>query len=140
MEADHQKPTSLSTPLILVTHEGAGYGVDGERKTSSDGIKREEVVEELKKQIWLAGPLICVSLLQFCLQLISLMFVGHLGELALSGASMATSFATVTGFSLLSEGDGEDEEKAVLAPASLEGVRRSAWWMEFKDGAILRLN
>ncbi|CAN4090186.1 unnamed protein product [Withania somnifera] len=29
------------------------------------------------------------------------MFVGHLGELALSGASMATSFATVTGFSLL---------------------------------------
>ncbi|XP_028804679.1 protein DETOXIFICATION 16 [Neltuma alba] len=29
------------------------------------------------------------------------MFVGHLGELALSGSSMATSFATVTGFSLL---------------------------------------
>ncbi|KAK1565244.1 hypothetical protein Q3G72_022327 [Acer saccharum] len=29
------------------------------------------------------------------------MFVGHLGELALSGASVATSFATVTGFSLL---------------------------------------
>nr|POE63770.1 protein detoxification 16 [Quercus suber] len=33
--------------------------------------------------------------------MISVMFVGHLGELALSGASMATSFATVTGFSLL---------------------------------------
>ncbi|XP_028786861.1 protein DETOXIFICATION 16-like isoform X3 [Neltuma alba] len=29
------------------------------------------------------------------------MFVGHQGELALSGASMATSFASVTGFSLL---------------------------------------
>jgi MATE family multidrug resistance protein len=29
------------------------------------------------------------------------MFVGHLGELSLSGASMATSFASVTGFSLL---------------------------------------
>ena len=29
------------------------------------------------------------------------MFVGHLGELALSGSSMATSFASVTGFSLL---------------------------------------
>ncbi|KAF7834597.1 protein DETOXIFICATION 16-like [Senna tora] len=29
------------------------------------------------------------------------MFVGHLGELPLSGASMATSFASVTGFSLL---------------------------------------
>ncbi|KAL6644681.1 hypothetical protein ACP70R_016289 [Stipagrostis hirtigluma subsp. patula] len=31
----------------------------------------------------------------------SLMFVGHLGELELAGASVATSFATVTGFSLL---------------------------------------
>ncbi|KAG9137380.1 hypothetical protein Leryth_017716 [Lithospermum erythrorhizon] len=29
------------------------------------------------------------------------MFVGHLGELALAGASMATSFASVTGFSLM---------------------------------------
>ena len=29
------------------------------------------------------------------------MFVGHLGELALSGASMATSFASVSGLSLL---------------------------------------
>jgi hypothetical protein len=33
--------------------------------------------------------------------MISVMFVGHLGELSLSGASMATSFASVTGFSLL---------------------------------------
>lgn len=32
---------------------------------------------------------------------ISVMFVGHVGELALSGASMASSFASVTGFSLL---------------------------------------
>ncbi|XP_073154543.1 protein DETOXIFICATION 16-like [Henckelia pumila] len=56
---------------------------------------------EVKKQLWLAGPLVLVSLLQFCLQLISLMFVGHLGELALSGASMATSFSSVTGFTLL---------------------------------------
>ncbi|KAF8407732.1 hypothetical protein HHK36_006867 [Tetracentron sinense] len=33
--------------------------------------------------------------------MISVMFVGHLRELALSGASMATSLASVTGFSLL---------------------------------------
>nr|DAD31937.1 TPA_asm: hypothetical protein HUJ06_010788 [Nelumbo nucifera] len=33
--------------------------------------------------------------------MISVMFVGHLGELALSGASMATAFTTVTGNSLL---------------------------------------
>lgn len=64
-------------------------------------ITKQDIVEEVKKQVLLAGPLICVSFLQSCLQLISVMFVGHLGELALSAASMATSFATVTGFSLL---------------------------------------
>ncbi|KAK6921672.1 Multi antimicrobial extrusion protein [Dillenia turbinata] len=63
--------------------------------------RRLEILEEAKKQIWLAGPLIAVSMLQYCLQVISIMFVGHLGELPLSGASMATSFASVTGFSVL---------------------------------------
>ncbi|XP_038890578.1 protein DETOXIFICATION 16-like [Benincasa hispida] len=42
-----------------------------------------------------------VNLLINCLQMISVMFVGHLGQLPLAGASMATSFASVTGFSLL---------------------------------------
>ncbi|KAF8407734.1 hypothetical protein HHK36_006869 [Tetracentron sinense] len=40
--------------------------------------------------------------------MISVMFVGHLGELALSGASMATSFASITGFSLLKNGSALD--------------------------------
>ncbi|XP_010531854.1 PREDICTED: protein DETOXIFICATION 16-like [Tarenaya hassleriana] len=57
--------------------------------------------EEVKRQVWLSGPLIGVSLLQYSLQLISVMFVGHLGSLPLSAASVATSFASVTGFSLL---------------------------------------
>lgn len=62
---------------------------------------RREVFLEVKRQLWLAGPLTSTSVLQFCLQLVSVMFVGHLGELSLSSASMATSFAGVTGFSLL---------------------------------------
>lgn len=79
----------LKVPLVIsVAHE------------EEEGDGRSKVFEEIKKQLWLAGPLICVSLLQYSLQLISIMFVGHLGELSLSGASMATSFATVTGFSL----------------------------------------
>lgn len=61
----------------------------------------KEFVKEVKKQVWLAGPLISVGILQYSLQVISLMFVGHLGELALSAASLATSFATVTSFTLL---------------------------------------
>ncbi|XP_057735474.1 protein DETOXIFICATION 16-like isoform X1 [Arachis stenosperma] len=62
---------------------------------------REDIVEEAKKQLWLAGPLIAVSLLQFSLQMISIMFVGHLGNLFLSGASLGFSFASCTGYSVL---------------------------------------
>ncbi|BAF19602.2 Os06g0494700 [Oryza sativa Japonica Group] len=57
--------------------------------------------EEVKKQLWLAGPLVAGALLRYVIQMISVMFVGHLGELPLAGASMANSFTTVTGFSLL---------------------------------------
>ncbi|XWS52163.1 hypothetical protein CRYUN_Cryun11dG0043400 [Craigia yunnanensis] len=55
---------------------------------SQEGFDKDEILAEAKKQLLLAGPRI-------------IMFVGHLGNLALSGASMATSFASVTGFSLL---------------------------------------
>ncbi|KAI3831794.1 hypothetical protein MKX03_000136 [Papaver bracteatum] len=60
-----------------------------------------EIIQELKKQLWLSGPLIVNNVLQFCLQLISFMFVGHLGELTLSSFSMASCFSVVTGFSVL---------------------------------------
>ncbi|XP_078176665.1 protein DETOXIFICATION 16-like [Carex rostrata] len=63
--------------------------------------RREEVKSEVKKQLWLAGPMIAGSLLQNVIQMISIMFVGHLGELSLSGASLASSFASVTGYSVV---------------------------------------
>jgi multidrug resistance protein, MATE family len=62
---------------------------------------RELVLAEVRKQLYLAGPLIAAWLLQNLISMISVMFVGHLGELALSSASIATSFASVTGFSFL---------------------------------------
>ncbi|KAL0701663.1 hypothetical protein Bca4012_057785 [Brassica carinata] len=67
-----------------------------ERNTTTIRVK-----EEVKKQLWLSAPLIGVSLLQYSLQVISVMFVGHLGSLPLSAASIATSFASVTGFTFL---------------------------------------
>ena len=63
--------------------------------------KKNEIFEEMKRLLVLAGPLMTVNFLLYCLQVISIMFVGHLGELPLSGASMATSFASVTGLSLM---------------------------------------
>ncbi|XP_006359543.1 protein DETOXIFICATION 16-like [Solanum tuberosum] len=66
-----------------------------------ESVKKNEILGEVKRLLVLAGPLMSVNFLLSCLQVISIMFVGHLGELSLSGASMATSFASVSGLSLL---------------------------------------
>ncbi|XP_028120227.1 protein DETOXIFICATION 16-like [Camellia sinensis] len=67
-----------------------------ELETSSNAIIIN--AEELKKQLQLAGPLVIVGFLQYSIQMISAVFLGHLGELPLSSATMATSFAGVTGY------------------------------------------
>ncbi|WOG95348.1 hypothetical protein DCAR_0414663 [Daucus carota subsp. sativus] len=86
---------NLLLPLCK-NDDGIELGVKKRWHYISDGT-----IVELKKQLLLAGPLVLVSLLQYSLQTISVMFVGHLGEVYLSAASMATSFAGVTGFSLM---------------------------------------
>ncbi|KAJ0900406.1 putative multi antimicrobial extrusion protein [Helianthus annuus] len=60
------------------------------------------LVEEMKKLGLIAGPMTAVTLSQYLLQVISVMMVGHLGELSLSSTSIAISISIVTGFSLLS--------------------------------------
>ncbi|CAM8886105.1 unnamed protein product [Rhodiola kirilowii] len=57
--------------------------------------------QEIKRLGYLAGPMVAVTLSQYSLQVISMMMVGHLGELALSSTAIAVSLAGVTGFSLL---------------------------------------
>ncbi|KAL6853629.1 hypothetical protein ACP4OV_019658 [Aristida adscensionis] len=66
-----------------------------------DGGEESSILSEIKKQLRLAGPLAVGYLLQKIIQTISIMFVGHLGELPLASASLATSFASVTSFSLM---------------------------------------
>ncbi|TYH98563.1 hypothetical protein ES332_A11G005300v1 [Gossypium tomentosum] len=96
MEREEDKK-SLTSALIQIPPENEAVNSNGINE-----VRRKKIIwEEAKKQVWLAGPLIGVSLFQYSIQMISVMLVGHLGELPLSAASMATSFATVTGFSLL---------------------------------------
>ncbi|XP_020217683.1 protein DETOXIFICATION 17 [Cajanus cajan] len=61
----------------------------------------KEIEKELMKQLWLAGPMIFVSVFQYSLQMISLMFVGHLNELLLAAAALGTSFVNATGYNIL---------------------------------------
>lgn len=58
-------------------------------------------LKEIKKVSSIAAPMVAVTVLQYLLQVVSVIMVGHLDELSLSGASIATSFTSVTGFSLL---------------------------------------
>ncbi|KAF3952185.1 hypothetical protein CMV_022235 [Castanea mollissima] len=85
---------------LIMTQERS-HEMEGEERSEKDWCRRENFVEETRKQLGLAGPLIAVSILQYSLQVISVMFNGHLGELPLSGASMGSSFASVTGYTVL---------------------------------------
>ncbi|KAJ9568211.1 hypothetical protein OSB04_004177 [Centaurea solstitialis] len=100
---DQENPTNnlLEVPLI-VSRSRTEKGCD-DVFWESRWVKiiSSEPILELRQQLKLAGPLCLVSLLQFSLEIISIMFVGHLGEFSLSVASMATSFASVTGFSFM---------------------------------------
>ncbi|MCO5585711.1 hypothetical protein L7F22_039647 [Adiantum nelumboides] len=63
--------------------------------------KGEDIWQEVRNQCRLAGPMIAVSFSQVAFQLIAVVFVGHLGELALSSSSIATSIANVTGLCIM---------------------------------------
>lgn len=57
--------------------------------------------EEVKRVGYLAGPMVAVSFSQCMLQVISIMMVGHLGDLTLSSTAIAVSLSSVSGFSPL---------------------------------------
>ncbi|PRQ38510.1 putative multi antimicrobial extrusion protein [Rosa chinensis] len=56
---------------------------------------------ELKKEGIIAAPMVAVTALQYLLQLVSMIMVGHLDQLSLSSVAIAISLTNVTGFSLL---------------------------------------
>ncbi|XP_059670716.1 protein DETOXIFICATION 12-like [Cornus florida] len=65
-------------------------------------VTRGVFVGELKKVSYIAAPMVAVTVMQYLLQVISVMMVGHLGQLELSSVAIATSLTNVSGFSLLS--------------------------------------
>lgn len=72
------------------------------KERSSDRSTRwRGMREEMKRLGYLAGPMMAVTLSFYLVEIISLIMVGHLGELALSSAAIAISLAGITGFSFL---------------------------------------
>lgn len=72
---------------------------DEKRDQGCSGITWSEFAQEAKRVGYLAGPMVAVNLSQYFLQIISIMMVGHLGELSLSSTAIAISLAAVSGFS-----------------------------------------
>ncbi|OMP04682.1 Multi antimicrobial extrusion protein [Corchorus olitorius] len=88
---------SALEPMRIWGHITFGGG-DEENKWK---IKWSAFGEELKKMSYMAVPMVAVTVSQYLSQVISVMIVGHIDELALSGIALASSFTNVTGFSLI---------------------------------------
>ncbi|KAI3903535.1 hypothetical protein MKW98_032189 [Papaver atlanticum] len=61
-----------------------------------------EVVEEIKAIGKISGPTALTGLLLYSRAMISMLFLGYLGELELAGGSLAIGFANITGYSVIS--------------------------------------
>ncbi|XP_019177821.1 PREDICTED: protein DETOXIFICATION 14-like isoform X1 [Ipomoea nil] len=64
-------------------------------------LNRKAFVGEVKEVNRIALPMILVTVSQYLLRTSPMLMLGHLGELPLSAASIATSLCNVTGYSLL---------------------------------------
>ncbi|XP_010466701.1 PREDICTED: protein DETOXIFICATION 19-like [Camelina sativa] len=91
-------PTTLS-PLLDEYHEGEGDDRVSRRTTT--WVEKLVDVEETKAQIIYSLPMIFTNLFYYCIPLTSVMFSSHLGQLELAGATLANSFATVSGYAFM---------------------------------------
>lgn len=83
----------LAAPLLVLRKSGEQENNNGVEST---------FCQEFKRVSSMAAPMVAVTVSQYLLQVVSLMMVGHLGILvSFSGVAIATSFAEVTGFSVL---------------------------------------
>ena len=98
MSDNDNSGSSTASPLLEVVGGGDG----GERRCGRWWLwKRVLDVEEAKKQVLFGLPMILTNVFYYSITLVSVMFAGHLGELELAGATLANSWATVTGIAFM---------------------------------------
>ncbi|KAG6392597.1 hypothetical protein SASPL_146821 [Salvia splendens] len=97
------RPTPHSRLLLITLHTAMEEEEEAPLLHGGEGASpaREVFVDELKKVSYIAAPMVVVTISQVLPRVVSMMMVGHLGELALSGVAVATSLANVTGLSPL---------------------------------------
>nr|XP_011461817.1 PREDICTED: MATE efflux family protein LAL5-like isoform X1 [Fragaria vesca subsp. vesca] len=75
--------------------------VEGEEGSKGRWWKKILDIEETKKQVLFLLPAILTNVLYSFIIIVSVMFAGHLGELQLAGATLAKSWANITGFAFM---------------------------------------
>ncbi|XP_010251710.1 PREDICTED: protein DETOXIFICATION 8-like [Nelumbo nucifera] len=126
--------------------EEEGLLVKENKERREEVLRWDDIVEEVKRVGYMAGLMIAVTVSQYLLQVISVVMVGHLGEISLSSVAIATSLTGVTGFSLLVSlfttllafhRPGVRSIASTLAHQHFKGVARGCGWQHI--GAYVNL-
>ncbi|KAF5478332.1 hypothetical protein F2P56_004898 [Juglans regia] len=94
LSSNKPRQPDMFTPLILPTLQ--------HKNQHPHKTHLSLVVTEAKCIFNIAFPMVLTGLLLYFRSMISMLFLGHLNELALAGGSLAIGFANITGYSLLS--------------------------------------
>lgn len=98
-ERDKMNPPSSISDRLLEDGHGGDRELMAEEKEK--WWNRVLDVAETRKQVLFSLPLILTNICYYGITLVSVMFAGHLGELPLAGATLANSWAIVTGLAFM---------------------------------------
>lgn len=85
-------------PLLGTGDNINNYNLGEEERRWWRNWKEVLDVEEAKNQVLFSLPMIVANVSYYAIPLVSVIFAGHLGDLELAGATLANSWACVTGF------------------------------------------
>ncbi|KAK7324564.1 hypothetical protein VNO77_28230 [Canavalia gladiata] len=100
MAASNSSDGTGTVPLLLGVTDN---GKENNTRASQVGRWWNKVLdmEEAKHQLLFSLPMILTNLFYYLITLVSVMLVGHLGELQLAGATLANSWFSVTGVAVM---------------------------------------
>ncbi|CAN6709624.1 unnamed protein product [Malus baccata var. baccata] len=99
---DSKEPKTLTSPLISKTITPQPEQVHKSQFKPHKKSHFSLALKEANSIAAIAFPMILTGLLLYLRSMISMLFLGRLGELALAGGSLAVGFANITGYSILS--------------------------------------
>ncbi|MCL7042040.1 hypothetical protein MKW94_007143 [Papaver nudicaule] len=98
----NKKTLLMNKSMDLPTHNSITTDHEEEEEKLHRLPTPTEVVEEIKAIGKISGPTALTGLLLYSRAMISMLFLGYLGELELAGGSLAIGFANITGYSVIS--------------------------------------